>query len=84
MSKLSVSEDSVRDELNRVLASEAFRASKRSREFLTYVVENTLQGRGDSLKERSIGIDVFGRSSAYDPSEDATPRLGKSKTGGQQ
>jgi hypothetical protein len=70
-----VSEDSVRDELNRVLASEAFRASKRSREFLTYVVEHTLQGRADALKERSIGIDVFGRSSGYDPSEDATVRV---------
>jgi hypothetical protein len=70
-----VSEDSIRDELSRILASHVFRPSKRSCEFLTYVVENTLQGRGDSLKERSIGIDVFGRSTAYDPSDDATVRV---------
>jgi hypothetical protein len=75
VSKPPVSEDSVRDELSRILASHVFHASKRSCEFLTYVVENTLQGKGDSLKERSIGIDVFGRSTAYDPSDDATVRV---------
>lgn len=68
-------EDSVREELARVLASHEFRSSKRSQEFLRYVVESTLAGHGDSLKERTIAIDVFGRSADYDPSEDATVRV---------
>jgi len=65
----------VRAALDRVLHSQGFRSSKRSQEFLRYVVERTLEGRADALKERNIGIDVFGRSSAYDPSDDATVRV---------
>lgn len=67
--------ESVREELERVLASHEFRSSKRSQEFLRYVIENTLAGHGDLLKERTIGIDVFGRSADYDPSDDATVRV---------
>jgi len=65
----------VRAALNQVLQSQGFRASRRSQEFLRYVVERTLEGQAETLKERTIGIDVFGRSSAYDPSDDATVRV---------
>src|SRR5579863_2695179 len=71
----SVSEEQVREELSRVLACHEFRTSKRSQDFLRYVVENTLQGHGDMLKERTIGIEVFGRPTSYDPSDDATVRV---------
>ena len=71
----AVSEDRVREELSRVLASHEFRSSKRSQEFLRYVIENTLHGRAEQLKERTIGIEVFGRSTDYDPSDDATVRV---------
>jgi hypothetical protein len=70
-----VPEEAVREELNRVLASHEFRTSKRSQDFLRYVVEHTLNGRADILKERTIGIEVFGRSTDYDPGEDATVRV---------
>ena len=70
-----VSPDAVRDELNRVLASHEFRSSRRSQDFLRYVVEHTIQGQSDTLKERTIGIEVFGRPVSYDPSEDATVRV---------
>jgi hypothetical protein len=65
----------IRDELARVLNSQEFRSSNRSKEFLKYVVENTLAGHGDTLKERTIGIDVYGRPTSYDPSDDATVRV---------
>jgi hypothetical protein len=65
----------IREELDRILQSEDFRASKRSQEFLTYVVEQTLKGSTEILKERTIGIDVFHRSPDYDPGEDATVRV---------
>jgi hypothetical protein len=58
-----------------VLASTEFRTSKRSQEFLVYVVEHTLNGQSDLLKERTIGIEVFGRSTDYEPGEDATVRV---------
>ncbi len=70
-----VTEEQVREELSRALASHEFRTSKRSQDFLRYVVENTLQGHGDMLKERTIGIEVFGRPTSYDPSDDATVRV---------
>jgi hypothetical protein len=72
---VSITDEQVREELNRVLACHEFRTSKRSQDFLRYVVENTLQGHGDMLKERTIGIEVFGRPTSYDPSDDATVRV---------
>jgi len=72
---ISPSEDAIRAELTRLLSSHEFRASKRSQEFLRYVVEHTLSGDADKLKERNIGIDVFGRPSSYDPTDDATVRV---------
>lgn len=68
-------ESAVRAALNRVLQSQEFRASRRSQDFLRYVVERTLEGQTETLKERTIGIDVFGRPASYDPSEDATVRV---------
>jgi hypothetical protein len=70
-----LSSDAVREALARVLASSEFRTSKRSQEFLRYVVEHTLNGHSDLLKERTIGIEVFGRSTDYEPGEDATVRV---------
>jgi hypothetical protein len=68
-------EEQVREEMTRVLASHEFRSSKRSQDFLRFVVENTLRGSADILKERTIGIEVFGRPTSYDPSDDATVRV---------
>jgi hypothetical protein len=65
----------VREELTRVLASHEFRSSKRSQDFLRYVVDHALSGDTDVLKERTIGIEVFGRPTSYDPSDDATVRV---------
>ncbi len=65
----------IRSHLDRVLASSAFRSSKRCCEFLRYVVEQKLAGRLDELKERSIGMEVFQRTSSYDPSEDSIVRV---------
>ena len=66
---------SVHAALNQILQSQGFRSSRRSQDFLRYVVERTLEGQADALKERTIGIDVFGRSSSYEPSDDATVRV---------
>jgi hypothetical protein len=65
----------VEAELERICGSAHFRASKRSCEFLQYIVRVTLDGRVDSLKERSIGIDLFGRDISYEPSSDASVRV---------
>jgi hypothetical protein len=48
--------------LKRILESRAFHSSKRSQQFLSYVVRQALEGRSEQLKEQVIGIEVFGRS----------------------
>jgi len=70
-----LSQQSIRGTLQRVLQSQEFRSSRRSQDFLRYVVERTLDGHAESLKERTIGVDVFGRTAEYDPSDDATVRV---------
>ncbi len=57
-------------QLERILASPAFRSSKRSSLLLRFIVERTLEGQTDLLKERTLGIEVFGRSSGYDTGSD--------------
>lgn len=75
VSPATASAADIREELSRVLNSQEFRSSNRSKEFLKYVVENTLAGHGGALKERTIGIDVYGRPASYDPADDATVRV---------
>ena len=62
-------------QMKRILASQAFRNSKRYTRFLTYVVEQTLLGHGDQLKERLLGIEVFDRPADYDVATDPIVRV---------
>jgi len=61
--------------LARVQNSRAFRNSDRAKQFLSYVVENALQGHSESLKERTIGVEVFHRSPAYLTGDDPIVRV---------
>jgi hypothetical protein len=66
----------IRRELETVLASSSFRASKRCHDFLHYVVTKSLSGDADSLKERTIAVQVFGRKADADLGEDSIVRVG--------
>ena len=66
--------DAVLRELKRVLASSHFSSSKRYPALLQYVVENTLEGKSDRLKERTLGVDVFDRPPTYDTNTDTVVR----------
>lgn len=68
-------EDAVRGELNRVLKSPAFRSSKRCREFLEYIVEHTMSGPSGTLKERSIGVELFQLPRDFDPGQHTIVRV---------
>ncbi|MCS6953269.1 MAG: hypothetical protein RMK57_07275 [Bryobacterales bacterium] len=65
----------IRAHLATVLRSNAFRASPRCQEFLSHVVELALAGKRDELKERLIGVHLFGRDVAYDTGEDPIVRV---------
>jgi hypothetical protein len=70
-----VSREEIQTELKNIFSSEAFRNSKRCQDFLRYVVEKTLAGEAETLKERTIGIEVFGKALAYDASGDPLVRV---------
>ncbi len=58
-----------------MLASDTFVSSARLSRFLRYVVERTLSGEGDQLKEYTLGVDVFDRDERYDPRLDSLVRV---------
>lgn len=60
--------------LEEVMASPHFCNSKRYPALLRYIVEQTLLGHGDEIKERTVGIDVFGRAPDYDTNLDTIVR----------
>jgi len=68
-------EPDVRAELDRILASKGFATAGRLSKLLRYVVEKTLAGETDQLKEYAVGIEVFERDDKYDPRLDSIVRV---------
>jgi hypothetical protein len=62
-------------QLDRLLDNPYFSHSKRFPSFLRFIVQEELEGRGDQLKERTLGIEVFGRHSGYDTTSDPIVRI---------
>lgn len=65
----------VREELSRVLQSDHFHATPKRRAMLTFLIEEALAGRADTLKGYAIGLAVFGRDENFDPQSDPIVRL---------
>lgn len=65
----------IRGQLTQIESSNAFRNSARSKEFLSYIVEQALAGHTENLKERSIGVNLFHRPPTYDTGEDPIVRV---------
>jgi hypothetical protein len=65
----------VLQELNNILASQPFRNSSRSKQFLSHVVQHKLKGRCDLLKERTIGTEIFHRKVGYATGDDPVVRV---------
>jgi hypothetical protein len=61
-------------ELGEILASPHFCNSKRYPALLKYIVEKTLAGESDLLKERTLGVEVFDRPPSYDTNADTVVR----------
>jgi hypothetical protein len=61
--------------IREIIEGTAFKGSHRSGQFLQYIVEQAIAGNFDSLKERVIGMELFGRSPSYDTGEDAIVRV---------
>lgn len=64
-----------RAELERIIESDVFVGSERMRRLLRFIVERTLDGRGDEIKEYVLGTEVFDRGTSYDPRLDSIVRV---------
>src|SRR2546425_6105865 len=69
------SEHAIREHLSVLLSSTAFAQVDRLKRFLRYVVEETVAGRSENLKEYSIGVEVFDREVSFDPRTDPIVRV---------
>lgn len=65
----------IREQLERLLSSPYFSHSRRFPSFLRYVIEQTVTGQEDALKERTLGIEIFGRRADYDTASDPIVRV---------
>lgn len=70
-----ISRDEIMDSLDRVLASEGFASSPNLKKFLSYIIEQKLDGNEAGLKAYSIAIDAFGRSEDFDSQIDPIVRV---------
>ena len=67
--------EAVLRELESILSSPFFRTSNRSKQFLAYVVQHTLDGNHEPLKERTIGAKLFQRPVGYATGDDPVVRV---------
>jgi hypothetical protein len=65
----------VQEQLERLLSNSHFKQSRRFPSFLRFVIDQTLLGQTDLLKERTLGIEIFGREADYDTASDPIVRV---------
>ncbi len=68
-------EAELRAHLDDIIKGAAFKGSHRSQAFLKHIVEHALHGEPADLRERSIGVALFGRPVTYDTADDAIVRV---------
>ncbi len=79
MGEPSPDRDAVLEQLERLLASSVFRKAERSSALLRYLVEQTLDGHADRLKEYTLGAEALGRGEDFDPRADPVVRAEASR-----
>lgn len=75
MSQQIANPEAIRAKLGGLLAHHSFRESERHRRLLKFLVESTLSGRSDELKEFVIAAEVWGRDVSFDPRINSTVRV---------
>jgi Tol biopolymer transport system component len=71
----SPSASDVRAELDRILASEIFVRSDRLSAYLKFIVERTLAGDGETLKEQVIAVELYGKETDFSTAADPIVRV---------
>jgi Tol biopolymer transport system component len=79
MSTGEIAQTPVAEQLERVLQSEVFRTASRSSKLLRFLVEETVNGRADRLKDYTLGAEALGRGDNFDPRTDPIARVEASR-----
>ena len=75
MNDLKPSSDAIDIALEKVLSSAAFRGRPRLRQLLTHLVQYSIADNSDSLKEYTLGVELFDRGVHFDPQCDSIVRV---------
>jgi serine/threonine-protein kinase len=68
-------EQSIQQQLNRILARKTFDQVDRLKRFVNFTVVEGMAGRGGELKEYVIGVQVFDKEPSFDPRTDPIVRV---------
>jgi eukaryotic-like serine/threonine-protein kinase len=79
MNERTLQPDAIRAELEKVVSSAAFQGAGRSGKLLRFLVERTVNGLGDQLKEFTLGVEALGRGATFDPRTDSIVRVEASR-----
>ncbi len=71
----SISSDRVKAQLDRILSSAEFRSGERLCQFLSYVVEQALNGQSGSIKQYTVAVEAFGYGDDFDPQSNPIVRM---------
>src|SRR5215510_7277232 len=62
-------------QIQRIVASKAFKTSEVHRNLFNYLADKSLAGEAHNLKEYTVGLDVFGKPASYDPRQESVVRM---------
>jgi hypothetical protein len=67
--------EAARAQVERIFQSKTFRSSDVLRHLLSYLVDASLSGTADELKEYTVAVDALGKPSSYDPRQESAVRM---------
>ena len=75
MAHISISPEQILQQLEEILNSSLFENKNRLKRFLSYVVNETLNGNAQLIKGYTLGLEVFDKDESFNPQEDAIVRV---------
>ena len=75
MGAAGLTNDEIRAEIRRIMASAGFAHAPSLRQLLEFTVEKALNGQASEIKESTLAIEVFGRKTSFDPQSDPIVRV---------
>ena len=73
------SREAILEQLGTVLSSRVFQGAERSKTLLRFLVEQTVSGQDDRLKEYTLGSEALGKGDSFDPRIDPIVRAEASR-----